>query len=66
MTRSVLLSLMLFLVALPPFVWGTQSKADSDPLKRYTICKVAADLTLRDVTRVKYPGNSRAIGDHGS
>ena len=63
-SRTLPMSLMLSLVVMPPFVWGTQSKDDSDSLKRYTTCKVADDLRHRDITRVKYPGNYREIGDN--
>jgi hypothetical protein len=62
-SRTLLLSLMLFLVVMPPFVWATQSKDGSDPLKRFTTCKMPGDIRHRDVSRVKYLGNYREIGN---
>src|SRR5918993_5555431 len=64
-STTLLTFLILSLLVMPAFVWATQSKGDSDPLRRYTACKVADDLRHRDVTRVKYPGNYREIGEQG-
>jgi hypothetical protein len=60
-----LTSLILSLVVVPPFVEATQSKDNSDPLRRYTACKVADDLSFRHLNRVEYPGKYREVGKQG-
>lgn len=63
--KLTLTSLILSLVVVTPFVRATQTNDKSDPLRRYTTCKIADDLSHRHVNRVEYPGKYREVGKQG-